>query len=61
MIDLSNDIRLTDSLERELMAQAIEDQFRFRPLASLKNLWTRLAASFAGHKGAAPRMAQSAN
>ena len=29
-------IRLTDELERQLMAQAIQDQFRARPMRALK-------------------------
>ncbi|TAL88704.1 MAG: hypothetical protein EPN46_05840 [Candidimonas sp.] len=46
MKDLNQTIRLTDELERQLMLQAIEDQFRFRPLVALKNLVVRIAGLF---------------
>lgn len=32
---MNTQIRLTDELERQLMAQAIQDQFRARPLRAL--------------------------
>jgi hypothetical protein len=35
--------RLTDSLERELMAQAIAEQYRFRPGLALKRVFDKLA------------------
>lgn len=38
MIRLTSDTRLTDELERQLMMQAIEEQFRPRPLRALKRL-----------------------
>jgi len=44
MIRLTQDTRLTDELERELMAQAIEEQFRFRPLKALTQLLSKLKA-----------------
>jgi hypothetical protein len=37
-----NYIRLTDELERQLMRQAIEEQFRPRPLRALRNLLGRM-------------------
>ncbi len=42
MIHVGKDIRLTDELERQLMMQAIEDQYRFKPLLALKNLFSKL-------------------
>ena len=42
MRNLSNDIRLTDELERQLMREAMDDQFRFKPGVGLKNLWTKV-------------------
>ena len=30
--------RLTDSLERDLLAKAMEDQFRFRPLRAVSKI-----------------------
>lgn len=41
MID-PNYIRLTDELERQLMRQAIEEQFRPRPMRALGNLLRKL-------------------
>lgn len=41
----NQEIRLTDELERQLMMQAIEEQFRFKPLVSLKNLFSKLSGS----------------
>jgi hypothetical protein len=46
MINVGKNMRLTDELERRLMAQAIEDQFRFRPEVALKNLIARVAGLF---------------
>ncbi len=42
MIHLHSDIRLTDELERQLMQQAMEEQSRFKPGKSLKNLFVKL-------------------
>jgi hypothetical protein len=39
----TNFIRLTDELERQLMRQAIEEQFRPRPLRALGKLVARMA------------------
>jgi hypothetical protein len=38
----TNYIRLTDELERQLMRQAIEDQFRPRPLRALGKMLNKL-------------------
>ncbi|GAB1578248.1 MULTISPECIES: hypothetical protein [Bordetella] len=35
MINLNSSVRLTDELERQLMLQAIEEQFRPRPMRAL--------------------------
>lgn len=43
MINYGKDIRLTDELERQLMARAIEEQMRFKPFEALKALFVRLA------------------
>ncbi len=45
MFQANQDIRLTDELERQLMMQAIEDQFRFKPLVSLKKVFAKLASA----------------
>lgn len=42
MIYVGKETRLTDELERQLLAQAIEEQFRFKPIVSLKKLFARL-------------------
>lgn len=34
----TNTVRLTDTLERDLLAKAIDQQFRFRPLRSIGKL-----------------------
>lgn len=41
--------RLTDSLERELMARAIEEQMRFKPGKALKAFFVELASKLS-HK-----------
>lgn len=61
MINVGKDIRLTDELERQLMMQAIEDQFRFKPLVSLKGLFAKIAALFSSEKTAARRTVESAS
>ncbi|ARP80910.1 hypothetical protein CAL12_08690 [Bordetella genomosp. 8] len=52
-------LRLTDELERELMRQAIEEQFRPRPLRALGKMISKLGRSFrapaARHSGEAAR------
>lgn len=43
---LTNDVvRLTDDLERQLVLQAIEEQFRPHPLLALKQLARKLVQS----------------
>lgn len=37
-----NDLRLTDEIERQLLTQALEEQYRLRPFKALKNLILRL-------------------
>ena len=44
MININSDTRLTDSLERQLMARAIEEQMRFKPGKALKAFFTELFA-----------------
>jgi hypothetical protein len=46
MKDQINTIRLTDELERQLMMQAIEDQFRFKPSVALKGLLHKVSGLF---------------
>lgn len=41
----TTDFRMTDELERRLMLQAIEDQFRPRPMRALRNVLAGVAAS----------------
>ncbi|MDS1140994.1 hypothetical protein RE432_11165 [Pusillimonas sp. SM2304] len=45
MINVGKETRLTDELERQLMMQAIEEQFRFKPVESLKRLFAKLFAA----------------
>ncbi|NYT85576.1 hypothetical protein [Pollutimonas harenae] len=45
MINVAKDARLTDELERQLMQQAIEEQYRFKPVEALKKLLTKLFAA----------------
>lgn len=45
MIHLNSNIVLTDELERQLMAEAIEEQARFKPGKALKNLFVKLSGS----------------
>ena len=42
MINIGKETRLTDELERHLMAQAIEEQMRFKPGKALKTFFTNL-------------------
>ncbi len=37
-----NDLRLTDEIERQILTQALEEQYRLRPFKALKNLFMRL-------------------
>ena len=43
----TNTARLTDALERNLLAKAIDQQFRFRPLRSVSKLVSSTAAFLA--------------
>ena len=61
MITPGKDIRLTDELERQLMMQAIEEQFRFKPMVALKGLVAKVATLFSASKKASPHTAQTAN
>lgn len=61
MINVGKETRLTDELERQLMMQAIEDQFRFKPVVSLKKLFARLSAALDGAKAPARHAAESAS
>ncbi|TEA79534.1 hypothetical protein [Allopusillimonas ginsengisoli] len=58
MFKANQDIRLTDELERQLMMQAIEDQFRFKPLVSLKKMFGKLSGA---RKAAAVPSARTAH
>ncbi|MEO6959182.1 MAG: hypothetical protein ABI081_04245 [Burkholderiaceae bacterium] len=49
MRNLNSDIRLTDELERQLMREAMDDQFRFKPGVGLKNLWAKVTHLGAKH------------
>lgn len=44
MINIAKDTRLTDSLERELMAQAIAEQQGYNVVADLKALFAKIRA-----------------
>ncbi|MGB6105173.1 MAG: hypothetical protein WBF88_15130 [Pusillimonas sp.] len=61
MINVGKDTRLTDELERQLMMQAIEEQYRFKPVASLKKLFAKLFAAADRAQAPATRVAQSAS
>jgi hypothetical protein len=50
MINVDKESRLTDELERQLMMQAIEEQFRFKPIVAVKNLSAKVASLFSGNK-----------
>lgn len=54
MINLNSEIHLTDELERQLMQQAMEEQARFKPGASLKNLFVKLSQGRKNVKTEAP-------
>lgn len=47
--------RLTDTLERDLLAQAMEDQFRFRPLRAVSK-FVHGVASFAASARASGKL-----
>jgi len=41
-MNISHDSRLTDSLERELLAQAFEDHYRPHPIRAIGNLISKI-------------------
>ena len=43
----TNTVRLTDTLERDLLAKAIDQQFRFRPVRSIGKLVSSTATFIA--------------
>jgi len=43
MIKVGEHVRLTDDLERRLLLQEIENQYRMQPLISLKKLFAKLS------------------
>ncbi|NYT65129.1 hypothetical protein H0A58_04005 [Alcaligenaceae bacterium] len=45
MMNIAKDARLTDSLERELMAQAIAEQQSYNIIADLKALFAKIRAN----------------
>lgn len=51
MINIGTDTRLTDELERRLMAQAIEEQMRFKPGKALKAWFAGVAAKLSSTGG----------
>jgi hypothetical protein len=53
--------RLTDSLERELMARAIEEQLRFRPGLALKHAFDKLSGLLGAIKPSEHRETVSAS
>ena len=61
MIYVGKETRLTDELERQLMMQAIEDQFRFKPLVSLKKLFAKAFASSGNAKTPSRSVVESAS
>lgn len=48
MKNIGPETRLTDALERQLMAQAIEEQMRFKPGKALKALFASITARMRG-------------
>ncbi len=48
MINIAKDTRMTDSLERELMAQAIAEQQGYNVVADLKALFAKVRAYISG-------------
>lgn len=61
MIYVGKDTRLTDELERQLMMQAIEEQFRFKPVASLKKFFAKTFASLGSSKTPSHSAVESAS
>lgn len=48
--NLNSTTRLTDALERELLARAIEEQHEYHPDKALKALFTKAVSYFKGPK-----------
>lgn len=48
MLNIGPETRLTDALERRLMAQAIEEQMRFKPGKAIAALFSKLATKRRG-------------
>lgn len=61
MINTGNDIRLTDELERQLMMQAIDEQFRFKPTVALKGLFAKIATLLSNSKTVGQHTASTAS
>ncbi|NYT59706.1 hypothetical protein H0A65_12325 [Alcaligenaceae bacterium] len=61
MINVAKDVRLTDELERQLMMQAIEDQYRFKPVEAIKKLFAKLFAAADRAQAPAGKMVESTN
>lgn len=62
MINIGTETRLTDELERHLMAQAIEQQMRFKPGKSLKTFFTSIISKLGREeRGVSADTAQTAN
>ena len=60
MMNITNETRLTDSLERELMAQSIADQHGYNLVEDLKALFAKVRTSFGGMKSTTGQAPQSA-
>lgn len=60
MINITNETRLTDSLERELMAQSIADQHGYNLVEDLKALFAKVRTSLGGMKSTTGQASQSA-
>lgn len=60
MMNINHETRLTDSLERELMAQTIADNHGYNLVEDLKALFAKVRTSFGGMKPTAAQSAQSA-
>ncbi len=49
MNNFGSETRLTDSLERKLIAQAIEEQMSFKPGKAIKALFARIATKLSSN------------
>ena len=61
MLNIAKDARLTDELERQLMLQAIEDQYRINPAQAIKKLFAKLFAAADRVQAPAGNMVESAS